>query len=541
MQSKRPRGVLLLGALGCLLSACATLGGNDPQAREERARRSLQDAVEALNQRRGEKAFALARDAVEIAPCLAEARNLLGLLLFSQGKIREAKLQFEWAAHCKPEQALYHYNLALAHLFLNEPGFAIPELNRALEISPGEPRFRRALLTAQVMLKRWPEAEELARILNRVPEMAGNPYFQLEQSWISLARSAFAEALSFTERAEQRLQNPWLALATRGVILELMGNYLLAAQAYESALKYAPGNPHLYLIAGDLYHKLGFYGAAQKKLLQAVTLAEDSRTPTPLPEESLAFGYETLADTSYQLGMYATVPLYLREAQGRDKGVIPPDTAAHYSLGIRKFELRELDGAITEFEQAVSSSPRFALAWLRLSESYLDKALSLPLKERAPWITRAYEASRKVQDLAPKLPYGYYLEGKALVARSDLENDPIRRGTLRTALFAFSKAVQTGSPPDLLPGYEGALFMALGRYEEAAQALSAPVEGESLSYLVLWNRILAVLKSGRYRELPPLIEALQKAYPGDPDLKWFLPYLQAKRLLPSSPGEGTRP
>lgn len=534
------RGTGLKGALVLfLLSGCASLGDKNPQAREERARENLEDAYKALARRDGREALESLIEAVEIYPCLHEARNLLGVLLFSQGKMEDARLQFQWAAHCQNDRPEYHYNLALTYLFLKQPGFAVPALNRALELSPGEIRFLRALFSAQIMLRRWPEAEELARTLSRVTDVAKNPYFMLELSWVKLSRGSFAEALTLCAAAEEKLQKPWLALMTRGTILELSGNYSQALLSYEKAISLYPYDPHLYMIVGDLYHRLGYYGAAQKMLLQAVTLVEGE--PRGVIAEHLLWGYETLADLSYQLGFYSTVPLYLSQLPRGSEVRITPDTAAHYSLGIRKQSLRDLEGAIAEFEQALTSSPRFALGWLRLSETYLDKALSLPLKERSSWIEKAYQAARRLQDLAPKLPYGYYLEGKALVARSDLETDPIRRGTLRTALFAFSKAAQTGTPPDLLPGYEGALFMVLGRYEEAARALSEPVPDARIRYLALWNRVYSLLRSGRYNELPPVVAEIRKAFPGDPDLKWFLPYLQAKRILNPSPSPVTRP
>lgn len=469
-------------------------------------------------------------EAVEIHPCQDEARNFLGVLLFSQGKYDSARTQFEWAVHCQGSQAVYHYNLAITHLFLQQPGLAVPAINRAIELNPKEVRYRRALLTAQIMLKRWRDAEELLRSLQGVTDLTASPYFLIEASWVRLAQGLFAQAITLATEAEKRMKDPWLPLATKGVIFELMGHFSEAITAYGMAIRHHPEDPHLYLILGELYHHLGYYSSAQNQLLTAVTLASESSKRLFKPQD-LSWGYWTLADIHYQMGLYTSVPLYLRHVQGRTESEITPDTAAHYALGLRMSALKNFDGAMSEFELATTASPRFALGWLRLSESYLEKALTLPLKDRSPLIEKAYASARKVQDLAPQLSYGYYMEGKALIARSDLEKDPVRQGTLRMALFAFSKAVQVGSPPDLLPGYEGALFLSLGRFEEAANSFSRAPKDPALSYYLLWNRIYSLLRAGKYAEIPPVLKELEERFPNDPDLQWLLSYLMAKRVV----------
>jgi len=529
-KTKKERWGLFAG-LFFLASSCASLEKN-PALQVERAQKELALAKEALSQGKEEKAMEHLIDAVEIYPCQDEARNLLGVLFFSKGRFEDARVQFEWAIHCKDSQPLYHYNLAITHLYLQQPGLAVPPIHRAIELDPKEVRYRRALLTAQIMLKRWRDAEELLRTLEGVNEVADSPYFLIEASWIRLAQGRFAEAVSLASKAEDKMKDPWLPLATKGVIFELMGNIPLAISSYQKAIQYHPENPHLYLILGELYHRLGYYASAQDQILRAITLA--TSTPSTLSHEELNWGYWTLADVHYQLGLYASVPLYLRRVQGKTESDLTPDTAAHYALGIRKQALKDFDGAIREFELSITASPRFALGWLRLSETYLDKALTLPLKERAPYIERAYLSARRVQDLAPQLSYGYYMEGKALVARSDLEENPVRQGTLRMALFAFSKAVRVGSPPDLLAGYEGALFMSLGNYEEASRSFARTPSDPALSYELIWNRIYSLLRAGRYNEIPPLLDELERRYPQDPDLQWLLSYLKGKRIPTSS-------
>jgi len=160
-----PSPILAAVASLCLLQACATA----PAPTEPRAMkmepvlqvRGSGDQTAAtyyqlgkFHQARGNKAQA--RTAYEQSISLdrrqIEARNALAVLNSEDGKLDEALSLLEQLARDYPRVAYLHNNLAYVHLLRGTPDAAIPSLEKALALEPGNARALNNLGLVQTAL-----------------------------------------------------------------------------------------------------------------------------------------------------------------------------------------------------------------------------------------------------------------------------------------------------------------------------------------------------------------------------------------------------
>ncbi|MBM3598995.1 MAG: tetratricopeptide repeat protein [Alphaproteobacteria bacterium] len=97
-----------------------------------------------------DRADELAARAVRLAPELADAHYVLGMVRLRQGDRRAALSAFEAAARLAPDYAEAHYNRGTQHLELGDTGQAVAAFTRALELRPAYIDARCNLATALI-------------------------------------------------------------------------------------------------------------------------------------------------------------------------------------------------------------------------------------------------------------------------------------------------------------------------------------------------------------------------------------------------------
>ncbi|MFS0756264.1 tetratricopeptide repeat protein [Noviherbaspirillum sp. 1P10PC] len=160
-----PSPILAAVASLCLLQACATA----PAPTEPRAMkmepllqvRGSGDQTAAtyyqlgkFHQSRGNKAGARTayQQSIGLDRRQIEARNALAVLNSEDGKLDEALSMLTQLVQDYPRMAYLHNNLAYVHLLRGEPDAAIPSLERALALEPGNARALNNLGLVQTAL-----------------------------------------------------------------------------------------------------------------------------------------------------------------------------------------------------------------------------------------------------------------------------------------------------------------------------------------------------------------------------------------------------
>jgi tetratricopeptide (TPR) repeat protein len=109
------------------------------------------------------EAEALCRQALEAEPNLAEAENLLGIVVHQKGDLGEAITHVRRAAQLQPNIAIFHANLAEMERLSGRPALAAEEARRALAIEPNLPAALSNLGVALYELKQYEEAASAHR------------------------------------------------------------------------------------------------------------------------------------------------------------------------------------------------------------------------------------------------------------------------------------------------------------------------------------------------------------------------------------------
>lgn len=499
-----------------LLSGCAQwFVGDDPAARRALAGRWTDDAIIELRAGKMEAGRKRLIAAVELAPDHAEARNALGILLLAEGRVEDATVQFQWAVAAQPEVAAYHYHLALAWLAADNAGFATPALNRAIELDPGLPGARRALLEAYLRLGRWDRAARMLEELRRDPA-ANDALLAFQGALLAFAEERLDEARTGLQRAARDLPDNPAPQAALGLLYAQQGLLTEAEKAFKAALARDDANPWMHLVLADFYHAQGRYRLADLHLRR--TLARRAA----LPSDELGRSYAQLADVAYQQGAYRNSRLYQRRAvdllPALAKTTIGIDAAAHYALGIIELQRQNVDPALREFTLAIKADERFTLAWARYAETLLVKAELSPADARQPLVERAIKAAERAQELAPRAALGYYIQGRALRVLADLQDGVFRSGTLRESNFAFQKARNAERAPEDIPLYQSGILSDLASYPEAASALTEAQRAQPDRYEIPFLRAAELIKAERFLDARKALSEAWLLQPGAPEI-----------------------
>jgi Tfp pilus assembly protein PilF len=206
-----PSPILAAVASVCLLQACATAPApTEPRAMKMEPLLQVRGSGEQTaatyyqlgkyHQARGNKAEARTAylQSIGLDRRQIEARNALAVLNSEDGKLGEAQAMLEQLTRDYPRMAYLHNNLAYVHLLRGEPDAAIPALEKALALEPGNARALNNLGMVQAALLE--KRDRLTAALGRAnvivektggaPETAARPAEEAAAAALAAARQA---------------------------------------------------------------------------------------------------------------------------------------------------------------------------------------------------------------------------------------------------------------------------------------------------------------------------------------------------------------
>jgi len=186
-----------------------------------------------------ESEYTLWSDCIKKSPNKARPNNNFGLVLFGEGKIKEAIEHYNKAISLTPDYPLPYYNRGIAYAELGQLQLAINDFSNAIRLQP--------------------EYEEA--YYNR-----GNIYAKFGQ--YQLAIEDFNKAIALNPNYTKAYNN-------RGITHGKLGQYLLAINDFTNAIRLDQNNIKLYNNRGFAYAKLGQYQRAIIDYDEAIRLKPD--------------------------------------------------------------------------------------------------------------------------------------------------------------------------------------------------------------------------------------------------------------------------
>lgn len=298
------------------------------------------------------------------------------------------------------------FRVAVIDLQEGAPADAIARLQRAIDIEPGQRRYREALAQAYATAQRHAEAAQICRDLLAEDASSSDLWFALGSAL--QAQGAFDEAAGAWRAVVDREPQRADALNNLGNCLRLLGESTQAEAAYRRALTVQPDDANALTNLGTLLHAEGRDEEALVSLRAALAAAPDSSTPminlgmllTHLgqPDEAAsvlerAVAREPdLAHAAYNYGNALHALGRAREAEvqfARAFALDPSHVEAANNLGNVRRELGEYRAAQDAYEAAMRVRPDFVdtynnasnlmrtLGRLDDAEALLRKALEL--------------------------------------------------------------------------------------------------------------------------------------------------------------------
>jgi tetratricopeptide (TPR) repeat protein len=191
--------------------------------------------------------------------------------------------------------------------------------------------------------------------------------------------------------------------------------------------------------------------------------------------------------------------------------VFPEPAVLLYNRGVIRYDLRNWDGAIADFDEAIMLNPHRVMAWIkrgnaRFNKGDLDEAINdfnqalqidprsvIALNNRGlAWrnkgkLDAALDDYSRALELAPRLTV-------ALNNRAGIKHD---RGDLRGALADYNKAIEIDPKLALLYCNRGVTRKALGELKEAVADYTKAIRLNPDFNLAYFNRSAALRAMGK--------------------------------------------
>lgn len=319
---------MLLGA-GWMLVAAVFGRAQSPQVQAafERGARAMRSGQTAA----AEQAF---RDAVRLAPQMAEAHLDLGLVLGREGKVDEAIGSLRQALTLDP-------NASSAHMFL---GIFLYQNDQAAEA-------RKELET----------------------EVASHPDNAEALSWLGTVELGLGEpdkAVTAFDRAYQLTPEDLNVLELRG-----RAHSMVARDSYARMAKLAPGSWHVHRVQAELYADEGRHADAVTEYQAAIKL----EPANPDLYEGLGDEYRSMSQLDAAQAAYK---------KGLELG--PANPIAMYNLGSAEVESGDSASGVPLLQAMIKVYPGSPVA-----EYYLGRGLSSLGKseEAIPWLQKSAEGA----------------------------------------------------------------------------------------------------------------------------------------------------
>jgi tetratricopeptide (TPR) repeat protein len=235
---------------------------SDPSIREEIERRDYLRAERDL------------LDKVHQHPESAEYLDLLGGVLFLDGKYLDSAIAYKKEEALKPLSAPSRFQLAMAYLILGHRDWARPELEKLARETPGEALYpywlSRLDYDAQLFQRAAAEANESIKInprMARAHDNLGLCYEALGR--FEAAEKEYEEAANLERKEAQ--PSPWPDV-NRATLLLKLGRLDEVGAILREALRFDPKFPQAHYQLGLLFEKQANNQEAIKELRQASEL-----------------------------------------------------------------------------------------------------------------------------------------------------------------------------------------------------------------------------------------------------------------------------
>ena len=297
------------------------------------------------NQNRLGDARDLFLTALQIKPDCAEAHNNIGTLLNIQHRIPEAKAKFELALQIKPDYADAENNLGNVLIAAEHPQEAMPHLQKALQLKPDYPEAKFNLAAALLKGDRVADA-----ITNLKDAIRLKPTYVEAHALLGVAWYVSGQLVQAKGELEEAVRlNPNYVPPHRdlGETLWELGQVDGAITQFETALRFNPADNEVRQSLAKVY-------AAKGRSEDAAALYEEllrQKPDRPDAHNGLALVLQTLKRPQEALA-------HFQEAVR-----LKPDYGeAHYNLGLLLISLGRNAESIAEFKSALRDAPNNAEA-----------------------------------------------------------------------------------------------------------------------------------------------------------------------------------
>ena len=285
--------------------------------------------------------------AAESPGASAQSEDRIGFLFAVLGRQSEATAHFEKSLSFNRDYAPAHYHLGVARWLAKDQKGGLPELEKAVRLSPSVFDYRFRLGSAYLEMGQYEKA---------VTELQEAVAIDKTQSaaWSALAqaRNGYAALLIGTREPERAIEQSQKVLAhdpandtaqmNIGYAYLKMGEFNKAEKAYRTATANDPKSPAAHYDLAISLKMQDQLESAQKELQEAIRL-----------DPSLAEAHYTLGITYWQSGDFAATVREMKAALA----IRANYAEAHYMLGIVLKQTGDLDGALTELKEAIRLDP----------------------------------------------------------------------------------------------------------------------------------------------------------------------------------------
>ncbi len=317
--------------------------------------RLLQKAHHHLNSGNAKAAVQIAGQFLEICPENGDAWHLLGLALFSLGRMDDALGALDKAAAINPSSPLIRHNYGIVLLEAGRADQAVYQLHEAISLNPGFTEAHFNLGNALMQMKRPQDA-----VFHYERTLSNNPGHvnALYNMGIALKECCrFPLAIEILQRLLNIKPDHKQGLFQLALTYQISGNLDAAVESYHALLKIEPGFPGASYNLGVCYHELSRFEDAITCFKQAISIN---------PKDARAFNY---------LGLSLEETGQPEEAAASYRKAIMLDNSlreAHSNLANMLMNQGKYDQAINAYQESVSLDPDFFIGWYNLGNCYME-------------------------------------------------------------------------------------------------------------------------------------------------------------------------
>lgn len=447
-------------------------------------------------------------------PSFPEHSDMSSLLneavrLHGTGDLQKAEIGYRQVLERhKDHPVALHYLGVIAHQTGNNEA-AVPLLERAISLNPGDAEAPYNLGLVLGALKRWQSAQTAFETSLALKPENPNALFHLAN--IFLDQGKVPEALSGYDRVLALDPDRADAHKNKGNALRSLSRFEEAVESYQAAVNLRPELAEAHFNLGLCFTELGQLDQAISSYRKTIVL---------LPEYSKT--YLNLGIVHKQMGD-------LNEAVANYQQAIalaPDDADTHYNLANVLHEMGKLDDAVASYQQAINHREEFADAHYNLAVVFKDRNS----------LEEAIRSYHKAIALKPSAD-AYSNLGSALKEAGDISQAvmnfekalALEPASLRHALNAWLSQPVLMDSLSSIDEWRGRYLAGLSRLENSARHLQW--QGEDLAF----DRFYLAYHNKNNRDLNRrLSDALRDHSEA---LNWVAPHLREERPKDLSSGK----